>query len=89
MKDIDRQMSYLYRQCLLIGLLVVVVLSDLLSFPDDPCSYKELNEATHMIARTSCIRVPIVRLDEIGQLLHLAMSVALQRIAMRQRLQIR
>ena len=90
MKDIDRQMGYLYRQCLLIGLLVVVVhigfaflFSKMILVP-----IRELNEATHMIAQGKLdIRVPIVRLDEIGQLASSfnEMSVALRECAMRQR----
>ena len=85
MMDIDRQMGYLYRQCLLIGLLVVVVhigfaflFSKMILVP-----IKELNEATHMIAQGKLdIRVPIVRPDEIGQLASSfnEMSVALQRM---------
>ncbi len=85
MKDIDRQMRYLYRQCLLIGLLVVVVhlvfailFSKIILVP-----IKKLNEATNMIAQGKLdIRVPIVRPDEIGQLASSfnEMSVALQRM---------
>ena len=85
MKDIDRQMGYLYRQCLLIGLLVVIVhigfavlFSKMMLSP-----LGKLNEATHLIAQGNLdIRVPIVRQDEIGQLASSfnEMGVALQRM---------
>lgn len=85
MIDIDRQMNLLYKQCFLIGVLVVIVhlvfamlFSKMILFP-----IRKLNEATHQIAQGQLeIRIPIVRDDEIG---HLAssfneMSVALQRM---------
>jgi GGDEF domain-containing protein len=85
MIDIDRQMNLLYRQCLLIGILVTVLhlgfamlFSKMILIP-----IRKLNEATHQIAQGQLeIRIPIVRDDEIG---HLAssfneMSVAVQRM---------
>lgn len=85
MKDIDRQMAYLYRQCLLIGLLVTVLhigfallFSKMILLP-----LRKLNEATLMIAQGQLdIRVPIVRDDEIGQLASSfnEMGVSLQRM---------
>jgi diguanylate cyclase (GGDEF)-like protein len=85
MKDIDKQMGYLYRQCLVIGILVMglhlgfaLLVSKMILFP-----LKQLNEATHKIAQGQLeIRVPIVREDEIGQLASSfnEMSVALQRM---------
>lgn len=71
MKDIDRQMGYLYRQCLLIGLLVTILhigfaflFSKMILIP-----LRKLNEATDLISKGNLeTRVPIVRDDEIGQL---------------------
>lgn len=85
MKDIDTQMGYLYRQCLLIGILVIALhigfaflFSKMILFP-----LRKLNEATHLVAQGKLdIRVPIVRDDEIGQLASAfnEMGVALQRM---------
>jgi GGDEF domain-containing protein len=85
MADIDKQMSYLYRQCLLIALLIILIhsgfamlISKMILFP-----LRKLNEATHLIAQGKLdIRVSIVRDDEIGQLASSfnEMSVALQRM---------
>jgi GGDEF domain-containing protein len=85
MKDIDRQMGYLYRQCLLIGLLVTILhiafailFSKMILFP-----LRKLNEATDQISSGDLeTRVPIVRDDEIGQLASSfnEMGVALQRM---------
>ncbi len=85
MRDIDRQMGYLYRQCILIGILVTVLhigfaclISKMILMP-----LRKLNEATDMISRGDLdIRVPIVRDDEIGQLATSfnEMGVALQRM---------
>jgi GGDEF domain-containing protein len=85
MIDIDKQMNLLYRQCILIGILVTILhlgfamlFSKMILIP-----IRKLNEATHLISQGQLeIRVPIVRDDEIG---HLAssfneMSVALQRM---------
>jgi GGDEF domain-containing protein len=85
MIDIDKQMNLLYRQCILIGVLVTILhlgfamlFSKMILIP-----IRKLNEATHQISQGQLeIRVPIVRDDEIG---HLAssfneMSVALQRM---------
>lgn len=85
MIDIDKQMNLLYRQCILIGILVTILhlgfamlFSKMILIP-----IRKLNEATHQIAQGQLeIRVPIVRDDEIG---HLAssfneMGVALQRM---------
>ncbi|MFW5813296.1 MAG: HAMP domain-containing protein [Fibrobacterota bacterium] len=85
MKDIDKQMGYLYRQCLLIGALVI-----LLHFGFAYLFVKMimrpvhiLNEATHAIAKgdLTC-RVPIAGRDEFGQLASSfnEMGVSLQRM---------
>jgi diguanylate cyclase (GGDEF)-like protein len=85
MKDIDRQMGYLYRQCLIIVVLVMmlhlgfaVVFSKMILLP-----LQQLNAGTHKIAQGQLdIRLPIVRDDEIGQLASAfnEMGVALQRM---------
>jgi len=85
MIDIDKQMNYLYRQCVVIALIIIVIhlgfamlFSKMLIFP-----LRKLNEATHSIAQGNLdIRVPIVRDDEIGRLAvsFNEMSVALQRM---------
>lgn len=85
MKDIDKQMGYLYRQCILIGLLVAIlhigfafVFSKMILFP-----LRILSEATDKISKGELdIRVPIVRNDEIGQLATSfnEMGVAVQRM---------
>jgi GGDEF domain-containing protein len=85
MKDIDKQMTYLYRQCFLIALLIIILhlgfaflLSKTILIP-----LRRLNEATLRIAQGDfAIRVPIVREDEIGRLASSfnEMSVALQRM---------
>ncbi|MFP4416701.1 MAG: HAMP domain-containing protein [Chitinispirillaceae bacterium] len=85
MKDINKQMTYLYRQCLLIGLLIIgihvifaIAISKMFIFP-----LRKLSDATHAISRGDLdIRIPIVRDDEIGQLATSfnEMSVALQRM---------
>ena len=85
MKDIDKQMGYLYRQCLVIALLIItlhvafaMLLSKMILMP-----LRKLNEATLRIAQGDlAIRVPIVRDDEIGRLASSfnEMSVAIQRM---------
>lgn len=85
MKDIDRQMGYLYRQCFIIGMLVIlvhvifaIVFSKMIITP-----LRKLNEATDLISKGNLeTRVPIVRDDEIGQLATSfnEMGVALQRM---------
>lgn len=85
MKDIDKQMGYLYRQCILIGLLVAIlhigfafVFSKMILLP-----LRTLSDATDKISKGDLdIRVPIVRNDEIGQLATSfnEMGVALQRM---------
>ena len=85
MKDIDKQMTYLYRQCLVIGGLVMLVhllfallFSKMILFP-----IRQLNAGTRKIAQGQLnVRVPIVRDDEIGQLASSfnEMSVAFQRM---------
>ena len=85
MKDIDKQMGYLYRQCLLIALFIIslqvafaFLLSKTILLP-----LRKLNEATLRIAQGDlAARVPIVRDDEIGRLASSfnEMSVALQRM---------
>lgn len=71
MKDIDKQMGYLYRQCILIGLLVAIlhigfafVFSKMILIP-----LRQLSDATDMISKGNLdVHIPIVRKDEIGQL---------------------
>ena len=85
MKDIDKQMTYLYRQCFVIALLIIILhvafamlLSKMILTP-----LRKLNEATLRIAQGDlAIRVPIVRDDEIGRLASSfnEMSVAIQRM---------
>jgi GGDEF domain-containing protein len=85
MKDIDRQMGYLYRQCIVIAILILLLhigfaflLSKKILLP-----LRKLNEATRRIAQGDlAIRVPIVGADEIGRLASSfnEMSVALQRM---------
>lgn len=85
MRDIDKQMAYLYRQCLVIGGLVMLVhllfallFSKMILFP-----IRQLNAGTRKIAQGQLnVRVPIVRDDEIGQLATSfnEMSVAFQRM---------
>lgn len=85
MKDIDEAMRHLFRQCLLIAVLVIVVhvgfawlVSKMVLLP-----LRKLNDATNSIAQGELdIRVPIVRDDEIGRLASSfnEMSVALQRM---------
>jgi GGDEF domain-containing protein len=85
MKDIDRQMGYLYRQCVFMAMLILILhfgfailLSKSILMP-----LRKLNEATLRIAQGDLtIRVPIVRDDEIGRLASSfnEMSVALQRM---------
>ncbi len=83
MKDVDRQMTYLYRQCVMIAVLIITIhglfafaLSKMLIIP-----LRTLYEAARSISKGKLnIRVPIVREDEIGQLANSfnEMSVALQ-----------
>lgn len=85
MMDIDRQMGYLYRQCLVIGLLVMIIhsvfavlFSKMIIIP-----LRTLNEGTHKIAAGDLdIHIQIVRDDEIGQLASSfnEMSVSLKRM---------
>ncbi len=85
MKDIDRQMGYLYRQCVVIALLILflhlgfaLMLSKKILMP-----LRKLYEATLRITQGDlAIRVPIVGADEIGRLASSfnEMSVALQRM---------
>jgi diguanylate cyclase (GGDEF)-like protein len=83
MKDVDRQMTYLYRQCLVIAILIITIhalfafaLSKMLIMP-----LRTLYNAARSISKGKLnIRVPIVREDEIGQLANSfnEMSAALQ-----------
>jgi GGDEF domain-containing protein len=85
MIDIDKQMNFLYRQCIVIALLIIgihigfaAVFTRMIFLP-----LRKLNEATHLIAQGNLdIRVSIVRDDEIGRLASSfnEMSVALQRM---------
>lgn len=85
MKDIDQQMSYLYKQCFLIGFLVVIIhglfaifISNMILLP-----LRKLNEATNRISHGELnVRVPITGDDEIGQLASSfnEMGVAIQRM---------
>lgn len=85
MKDIERHMTYLYGQCILIGLFVVVfhIGFAVLLFKMILIPLRKLNEATHKIAQGQLdIRVSIVGENEIGQLASSfnEMGVALQRM---------
>ncbi len=85
MKDIDRQMGYLYRQCIIVGLLVTVLhigfaflFTKMFLLP-----LRKLNEATKQISKGDLnIRVPISGSDEFGQLASSfnEMSVSLARM---------
>lgn len=71
MKDIEQQMTYLYRQCAIIGLFLIIIhlvmgfiLSRMVLKP-----LAVLNDATYKIAGGDLTaRVDLVRSDEIGQL---------------------
>ncbi len=85
MLDIDRQMTFLYRQCMLIGLLLILIHTGMGIFFAKiiikPLS--RLNTATAKIAQGELgSRVEIIRDDEIGQLAisFNEMTVALQRM---------
>jgi GGDEF domain-containing protein len=85
MKDINKQMTYLYRQCILIALLIVFIhiLFAFALFKMVLMPLRSLISATQSISRGQLdIRVPIVRQDEIGQLASSfnEMSVAFQRM---------
>jgi GGDEF domain-containing protein len=85
MKDIDKQMAYLYRQCIVLALFIIMlhlgfaaILSKMVLIP-----LSKLNDATRRIAQGDlAIRVPIVGDDEIGRLASSfnEMSVAIQRM---------
>lgn len=85
MKDINRQMGYLYKQCGIIAALIIfihfafaIILSKMLLIP-----LQNFIVATRKISQGDLnIRVPIVRQDEIGLLASSfnEMSVALQRM---------
>jgi diguanylate cyclase (GGDEF)-like protein len=85
MKDIERQMGYLYRQCLLMALLIIVI-HGLFAFAISKMLIIPLNNlltATKSISRGELeTRVPIVRDDEIGRLASSfnEMSVAIARM---------
>ncbi len=85
MKDINKQMNYLYRQCFFIALLVVIIhiLFAWAIFKMILLPLRSLIGATQSISRGQLdIRVPIVRQDEIGLLASSfnEMSVAFQRM---------
>jgi diguanylate cyclase (GGDEF)-like protein len=85
MKDIDKQMGYLYKQCVSIGIILLLIhiginifFSRLILRP-----LAKLNEATYKISRGDLEnRVEIIRDDEIGQLAisFNEMTVALSRM---------
>lgn len=85
MKDINKQMSYLFRQCIVIALVIIFIhvlfafaISKMVIFP-----LRSLIRATESISRGNLdIRVPISGQDEIGQLASSfnEMSVAFQRM---------
>ena len=85
MKDIPRQMAYLYRQCVIMGLLIlvlhsifVIIVSRILILP-----LRSLLDATGRMSRGALdVSVPVRRDDEIGQLSRSfnEMSVALRRM---------
>ncbi len=85
MQDIDRQMSYLYRQCIMIGLFLILIHTGMGVFFANIIlkPLARLNEATAKIARGDLgSHVEIIRDDEIGQLAisFNEMTVALQRM---------
>ncbi len=85
MKDIERQMGYLYHQCILIAVLVIILHFGfaVLLFKTILIPLRKLNEATQKISRGQLdIRVSIVGEDEIGQLASSfnEMGVSLQRM---------
>jgi len=85
MKDINKQMGYLYRQCILIAALIIVlhVLFAFVIFRMLIRPLRMLISATQSISKGILdIRVPIVRQDEIGLLASSfnEMSVAFQRM---------
>ncbi len=85
MKDIDKQMNYLYRQCILIGILVILLhlgfaflFTKMIIRP-----VLILNDATKVIAKGDLTyRVPFAGNDEFGQLASSfnEMAVSLQRM---------
>ena len=85
MRDISTAMGSLYRQCLIVALIIIAIhlgfawlLSKMILLP-----LRKLNEATNSIAQGKLdVRIPIVRDDEIGRLASSfnEMSVALQRM---------
>ncbi len=85
MKDIKKQMAYLYRQCIVMAVLIVLIhflfalaISKMLLIP-----LRALLSATQSISRGELnIRVPIIKQDEIGQLASSfnEMSIAIQRM---------
>jgi len=85
MRDIARQLGYLYRQCAIIALLIlalhsafVIIVTRVVIRP-----LRGLLIATEKVSRgTLEVHVPVLREDEIGQLAHAfnEMSVALQRM---------
>ena len=85
MKDMPRQMAYLYRQCVIMGLLIlvlhsifVIIVSRILILP-----LRTLLDATYRMSQGALdISVPVRRDDEIGQLARSfnEMSVALGRM---------
>jgi GGDEF domain-containing protein len=85
MRDIARQLGYLYRQCAIIALLIlalhsafVIIVIRVVIRP-----LRGLLIATEKVSRgTLEVHVPVLREDEIGQLAHAfnEMSVALQRM---------
>jgi diguanylate cyclase (GGDEF)-like protein len=85
MKDIEKQMGYLYRQCLLIALLIIAI-HGLFAFAISKMLIIPLNNlltATQSVSRGDLeVRVPIVRDDEIGRLASSfnEMSVAIKRM---------
>ncbi len=85
MRDIEQQMGYLYRQCLLIALLIIAI-HGLFAFAISKMLLIPLNNlltATKSISKGELeARVPIVRDDEIGRLASSfnEMSVAVKRM---------
>ncbi|MDG5814821.1 HAMP domain-containing protein [Chitinispirillales bacterium ANBcel5] len=86
MSGVDKQMGYLYRQCVIIGVLVAVVhiLFAFLFIKMIILPIKKINEATKSIAKGDLdIRVPKFGTNEFGQLASSfnEMSVALKRMS--------
>jgi GGDEF domain-containing protein len=85
MQDIERQLGYLYRQCAIIALFILIIHSAFVLLVTRVVirPLRELLIATEKMSRGNLeVSVPVLRDDEIGQLTHAfnGMSVALQKM---------